>query len=336
MPKGSLLIQNATRLSSSNSRRGDCLIRKGKIVALDEKIPVENEPTIDASGLILAPGYIDLQCNGGFGHDFTTDPTTIWPVAAQLPRFGVTSFLPTIITSPLQTPTPTAGIGWGPSAGVRLVTLAPELTGGDDLIARLIGNGVIVSAGHSMATFDQAISAFEAGVRYGTHLFNAMPPLRHREPGLVGALLADERATIGLIPDGVHVHPALIASVWKIAGNRLNIVTDAMAAMGCGPGVYQLGNRKVTVDERAARLEDGTLAGSIITLDQAVRNLKQWTGCTAHEAIRTVTEVPAKLLGLLGFSQKGSVAVGADADLLLLTEELEVEKTIISGKIWSS
>jgi len=376
-----LLIRNATCITPTGNIRGDCLIRNGKIAALgphptaDASVKIDALIKIDASGLYLAPGFIDLQCNGAFGHDFTTDPATIWPVAAALPRFGVTSFLPTIITSPLATvahaqavltqhplkagaiplglhlegpylnvakkgahnpahlraPTRAEVIDWSPSNGVRLVTLAPELTGADDLIARLFDNNVIVSAGHSTATFDQATAAVDAGVRYGTHVFNAMPPLHHRDPGLVGALLADERATIGLIPDGVHVHPALVKSVWQVARHRLNVVTDAMAAMGQGPGIYQLGDHTVTVDETTARLADGTLAGSIVTLDQAVRNLVQWTGCTAHEAIRTVTEIPAELLG---FSQKGRVEVGTDADLVLLDKELYIQQTIINGELW--
>ena len=163
--------------------------------------------------------------------------------------------------------------GWTADSGILLVTLAPELPGAHGMIEQLAANGVLVSAGHSLATFSEATAGFAAGIRYGTHLFNAMPPLHHREPGLAGALLADERVTIGLIPDGVHVHPGLIRVVREAAGDRLNLVTDAMGAMAMPPGVYELGTFSVTVDEQRATLADGTLAGSIVTMDAAVRNL---------------------------------------------------------------
>lgn len=331
---------------------------------------------IDCHGLLLAPGFIDLQCNGGFGHDFTHDPSSIEAVAAQLPQFGVTSFLPTVITSPVEKieearKVVESGKGkrksgavvlglhvegpmlnplkkgahnadylrvlssaeidhWTPANGIRLVTLAPELDDITPLIKQLTANGVIVSAGHSVATFEQAITAFDTGIRYGTHLFNAMPALHHRQPGLPAALLSDPRVTVGLIPDGVHVHPALIKLVWQLAKGRINVVTDAMAAMGWGAGSYQLGDQTVTVDTTSARLADGCLAGSIVTLDQAVRNLHKWTGCTIAEAIRTVTEISADLLNL---PHKGRITAGADADLVLLTDKLTVAMTIVGGEI---
>ena len=191
---------------------------------------------LDAPGLLVVPGFIDLQLNGAFGEDFTMDPPSIWRVAGQIARYGVTSFLPTIITSPLEKITQAqAALATGrpadfrgaaplglhlegpflnpakrapttrsicgrptrrsspigrPQTGVRLVTLAPELPGSLAVIRQLTGQGVVVSAGHSMATFAQAQAGFAAGTRYGTHLFNTMPPLAHREPGLAGALLA--------------------------------------------------------------------------------------------------------------------------------------------------
>ncbi len=332
--------------------------------------------TIDATGLLVAPGFIDLQVNGGFGHDFTADPTTIWPAAAELPRYGVTAFLPTIITSPLATvaqaqaimaagpgdrfrgatplglhlegpflnpgkkgahnpahlqgPALSATATWSPEQGVRLVTLAPELPGAAELIAELAARGVVVSAGHSLATFEEGQAAVAAGVRYGTHLFNAMTAVHHRDPGLPVALLHDKRVTIGLIPDGLHVHPALIRLVWDALGpERLNVVTDAMAALGMPPGAYWLGDHEVTVDEQCARLESGTLAGCIVPLDEALRNLVAYTGCTAAEAIATVTTTPARLLGLA--EQRGTLQPGAAADFVLLTHELDVVATYIDG-----
>lgn len=305
-----LAITNVTIITPSRTiQRGTVLIRFGQIEAVDEwtemSIP-SGAGILDGSGLLLAPGFIDLQLNGGFGYDFTRNPESLWRVAARLPRHGVTSFLPTVITSPLSTvrllqeiwykgpprgfngaqalglhvegpflnpakrgahnqtylrpPSVEDVANWSPDTGVRLVTLAPELLGALDVIATLTERGVVVSAGHSMATFDQARNGVMAGIRYATHMFNAMPELHHRRPGLTGALLADERVTIGLIPDGIHVHPSLVKLVWHMTGDgRLNLVTDAMAALDMGDGVYNLGGFKVTVSGRTATLSEGTL-----------------------------------------------------------------------------
>ncbi len=335
----------------------------------------ENAHIIDATGHTLVPGFIDLQVNGGFGFDFTRDPATIWTVAAQLPRFGVTAFLPTIVTSPLETvqaaqlviaQRPPAGFKgasplslhlegpflnpakkgahnpdfmrrpslkdvatWFPENGVRLVTLAPELPGALNLIPALTGRGIIVSAGHSIATYDEAILGFDAGISYGTHLFNAMPVMHHREPGLAGALLADERVVVGLIPDGIHVHPALVRLVWQLAGGRLNLVTDAMAALGMPVGTYHLGDVMAHVDKVSARLPDGTLAGCIISMNAALQNLIDFTGCSLAEALATITTIPAGLLGI----KKGRIAPGYDADLVLLTSDQQVKMTMVTGRI---
>lgn len=201
----------------------------------------------------------------------------------------------------LQAPDAGAVADWSPATGVRMVTLAPELPGALAVVEALVANGVIASAGHSAATFDQARAGFDAGIRGGTHLFNAMSPLDHRDPGLPGAALADDRVTVWLIPDGLHVHPALVAIVRRAVGpDRLAIVTDAIAALGMGPGQHRLAGRLVDCDETSARLPDGTLAGSVIDLEQGVRNLAAFTGCTMEEARLAVTAVPERLLGVPG------------------------------------
>ena len=159
-----------------------------------------------------------------------------------------------------------------------------------------------------------------------------MPALGHREPGLPGALLTDERATVGFIADGVHTHPSVIKLVWQaLGGARLNLVTDAMAALGTPPGVHLLGDYEVTVDATSARLADGTLAGSILSLDQALRNLIAAAGCTLAEALPTVTTTPAKAIGLDG--QRGRIEPGYTADLVLLTRDLHVHTTIAEGEV---
>ena len=357
------------------------LLDDGRIVAVAAAPALPCPPgatALDATGLILAPGFIDLQFNGGFGADFTADPASIWPVAARLPRFGVTAFLPTIITSPaehvalaqqvvtggapsgfrgarplglhvegpflnpkkkgahnpayLRLPSPDAVAGWSPARGVRLVTLAPELPGALEVIVTLAGRGVLVSAGHSLATYDEAVAGFDAGIRYGTHLFNTMPAFAHRDPGLPGALLTDDRVTVGFIADGIHTHPSVIKLAWQTLGAaRLDLVTDAMAALAMPAGVHQLGDFAVTVDATGVRLADGTLAGSILSLDQAVRNLVRLTGCSLAGALATVTTTPATSLGLV--HERGRVAPGCRADLVLLTRDLHVQMTLVEGEI---
>jgi N-acetylglucosamine-6-phosphate deacetylase len=188
---------------------------------------------------------------------------------------------------------------WSPATGIRMVTLAPELPGALNVVEALVANGVVVSAGHSAATWAQAQAGFDAGIRSVTHLFNAMAKLDHREPGLPGAALADDRVTIGLIPDGIHVHPGLVALVRRTVGpDRLAVVTDAIAALGMAPGGHRLAGRDVIVDETSCRLPDGTLAGSLLGLDAAVRNLAEFAGCSIEEARLATTTVPARLLGL--------------------------------------
>lgn len=377
-----LLIRNATIYTPDHRiERGAVLLDGGKIVDVGKAEDVagpEGTRVFDATGLLACPGFIDLQFNGGFGHDFTDDPSAIWQVAAALPRYGVTAFLPTIITSPLEktaagqevvtggrprdfagaTPLglhlegpflnpqkkgahnpaylrpPDAGAvaTWSPATGVRLVTLAPELPGALALVSALSERGVLVSAGHSAATYEQAKAGIEAGIRYGTHLFNAMPTLLHREPGLPGALLTDPRPVVGVIADGVHTHPAIVSLAWQALGTRrLNLVTDAMAALGMPAGIHRLGDFDVTVDATSARLKDGTLAGSILSLDQAVRNLVAMTGCSLEDALATVTTTPARAIGMA--DERGRLARGAVADLVLLGPDLHIHTTIVGGQV---
>ncbi|WP_299027101.1 N-acetylglucosamine-6-phosphate deacetylase [uncultured Thermanaerothrix sp.] len=375
-----LLLDHATLYTPTQCYDpGRLLIADGRIVAVgtpDHVSAPAGTLVLDAHGLIVTPGWLELQINGGFGHDFTEAPTTIWEVARQLPRYGVTAFLPTIVTSPLtqveaaleawrsgrpgdfhgaeplgwhvegpflnpgrkgahnpvhlQLPSQAAVEGWRPDQGVRLVTLAPELPGAEAVIRYLVSAGVRVSAGHSLATYEQALHAFDLGVTYGTHLFNAMPPLEHRAPGLAGALLTRSDVTVGLIADGIHVHPAMIALAWRAKGpQHLNLVTDAIAALGMPPGEYRLGDLDIRVDATSVRLPDGTLAGSLLSLDTAVRNLMAFTGCTLPEALCTVTITPASVLGL---SDRGRLAPGYRADLVFLSPEHDVVMTLIGGQ----
>ena len=357
------------------------LIEDGRITQVGTPVEATDWPPgqrIEADGLLLIPGLVDLQINGAFGMDFTAEPATIFPVAQRLPRYGVTRFLPTIVTSPLERiaraqavlqsgppegfrgaipiglhvegpflnpgrkgahrqeyllpPSLEAYAKLSPESGVRLVTLAPELPGALEVITELSRRGIVVSAGHSLASLDQAREGFRAGIRYATHLFNAMSPLQQVDPGLPGAVLAEPGLCFGLIPDGIHVHPTLVDLVWRLSGaGRMTLVSDAIAALGMPPGRYWLGDLEVIVDETSARLPDGVLAGSILSHPAALRNLMAFTGCSLAEALTCLTTTPAKLLGMAG--EIGQVAAGFRANLVLMKPDLEIVCTFVDGEI---
>jgi N-acetylglucosamine-6-phosphate deacetylase len=231
----------------------------------------------------------------------------------------------------LRLPDPEIYAHLSPETGVRLVTLAPEMPGALDLVRSLCRKGVIVSAGHSLASFEQSHRAFQAGVRYATHLFNAMTPIHQFEPGLVTAVLSDPGLRFGLIPDGIHVHPALVKLAWELAGaGRMTLVSDGMAALGQGPGRYRLGDLEVLVDETSARLPDGALAGSILPHNTALHNLMAFTGCALEPALACMTSTPADLLGLS--ANIGALAPGLQADFCLMTPDLQIVQTLIQGR----
>ncbi|MEJ7837868.1 MAG: N-acetylglucosamine-6-phosphate deacetylase [Thermomicrobiales bacterium] len=217
---------------------------------------------------------------------------------------------------------------WLTQSGIALVTVSAEREGNLKRIRRLVDHGALVSIGHTNSTFEQFEAAVEAGARKATHLFNAMTSIHHREPGAMVAAMLDDRITTGLIPDGVHSHPATLRLALRTKGaDRIAIVSDMMAACGHGPGDYTLGGRTVTVSDRAATLADGTLAGSILTMDEAIRNVVAWTDASIGQALHMATAVPATLLGL---ADRGAIRIGARADLVLWSADLHVEKTLMT------
>jgi N-acetylglucosamine-6-phosphate deacetylase len=341
------------------------LVEDGRIVALDEDgALVTDVEEVDGSGLSAHPGFIELQVNGVDDLDFTSDPGSIGRAGPALARYGVTSYLATIVTSPRGTVEaavdarrravqgPTLGavpIGlhvegpfisparagahdpahlrppdddeiatWEPD-DVRMVTLAPELPGAIAAIDRLARSGIVPAIGHTDADAATTARGIDAGARYATHLFNGMPPLGHRDPGPVGALLADERMTIGLIADGRHVDPVVLALAARAMCGRLSIVSD-----GIGD---RLGELPLHDGYRA----DGILAGGSAGLDEGVRTMAALVGPDA--AIEAVTATPARLLNL--DDGRGFIRLGGRADLVLLTDRLDVARTIVGGRLAS-
>lgn len=213
---------------------------------------------------------------------------------------------------------------------VRQVTLAPERPGGIDAVKQFVAAGVIAAVGHTAATENEAASAFDAGATLLTHAFNAMPGIHHRSPGPVVAAMRDSRVTLELIADGVHVHPDVVALAFAAAPGRIALITDAMAAAGAADGPYRLGGLAVTVVDGTARLDsDGTIAGSTLTQDAALR-MAVGCGIPVADAVRALTAVPARTLGLDG--RYGTLRPGAAADAVLLDESLTVRGVWVDGQ----
>lgn len=319
---------------------------------------------------VLIPGFIDLQVNGMDDVDVAIADGPDWDrLDGILVATGVTAWLPTLVSQRIDRyEAPLARIAEardrlgahpavlgahleGPFLGdrtgahdpravipidgawlaglpdvVRLLTIGAEQHDALDAIVALTERGVVVSLGHSGATADRAAEAFDAGAAMVTHLFNAMAPLHQREPGVAGAALADDRVTAGLIADLVHVHPALIRTAFRTKGaSRVALVTDAL-----GWRAGRLAAAGVTLVDGAPRLADGTIAGSALTMDAAVRNVVDAAGIPLADALVAASTTPADVLG---DRSRGRIVIGARADLTLLDhDDLSVRRTVIAGE----
>src|SRR5665648_273683 len=215
---------------------------------------------------------------------------------------------------------------------IRLVTIAPEIPGAIELIKYLHKQRIIVSAGHSNATYVQIQAGIKAGLSHITHIFNAMRGLHHREPSVVGAALTSSKLTIEIIADGIHVHPIVLKILTQIKEDvKLILITDAMRATGIKDGNYDLGGQEVTVSKGQARLKDGTLAGSVLTMGKAVKNMVNTVGIQLPKEIQMASFNPAKAIGI--DDKKGSLEPGKDADIVILKKNLETELTMVAGKV---
>ena len=337
--------------------------------------------TVELPRGALVPGLIDLQLNGAFGHDLATTDLAGWrEVVRRLPATGVTAFVPTFITAPLEelarsleryrrvrddldaepgartlgvhcegpflaagrhgahrrdllcdpTPERVETLLAAADGQLAYLTLAPELPGGLPAVDRLVRAGVRVAVGHSDATDQHVTAAVDAGVSMITHLFNAQRPLHHRDPGVVGAALADPRVTVGLIVDLHHVAPTAVRVAFAAAGERIALVTDAVSAMGMPPGVHELGGEPTTVRAGAPPVrDDGTLAGSVLRLDEAVANAVH-CGVDPAVALTAASRVPADALGR---SDLGRLTPGARADVAWLDDDWRAAATWIDGRL---
>jgi len=374
--KGGLFVELRYRytLVDDRLREGICVrMEEGRVVSVTE----DNGPSEEG---ILAPGLIDLHIHGLHGADTMQGADAVRKMAAVLPRYGVTSFLPTTMNAaPEDIRTALCGIRQvmdhpqggaqvlgahleGPflaethlgaqgaefcllPAGenydriadglenvLRLVTLSPEIQGASELIRRLCARGIVVSAGHTGAGYEEMQEAVESGVTQVTHLFNGMNGLHHRNPGTPGAALSMDELSCQLIADGVHVHPALLKICLRAKGaGRICLITDSMAACGLGDGEYRLGPTRVSVRDGIARTQSGNLAGSTLTLDRAVRNMIGLAGASPTEALRMASGSPADALHLA--SDRGRIAPGLRADLAVFDADYRVRRTYTGGRL---
>jgi N-acetylglucosamine-6-phosphate deacetylase len=221
---------------------------------------------------------------------------------------------------------------WQAARGhVKLITIAPEIEGALELIAEAAKRGVTVSIGHSDATLEQAREGVAAGARHATHTFNAMRPLSHRDPGILGLVLTDERLTADIILDGIHVDPTVAKLFLKMKGpERAVLISDGLSATGMPDGHYRLGDFDIEVKDGRC-LAGETLAGSVLTLDRAVRNAIQFAGIDAQQALQAASLNPATTTGIA--AQRGKLAVGSRADIVVMNTKYEVVRTVVGGRI---
>lgn len=343
-----------------------------KIVALSQEEPKESCKIIDAKGLYVSAGFVDIHIHGSGGAD-VMDATSeaLETISKTVLQTGTTSFVATTMTmsqediikaldvivaygdgvtgakiegihlegpfiNPLkcgaQDPEyiQQAGFEWIEPylPYIRVITIAPEMQGAELFIKHINENypHIILSIGHSEAGYELAMESFSWGVSHATHLFNAMPPWHHRRPGIIGAVFESD-VTADIIADLVHTHPSVLNSAERIKKDRLILITDAMRAGCMKSGDYDLGGQRVTVNEGRATLENGVLAGSVLKLNEAVKNFYTHTEATLIDAIDAVTTLPAKRLGL----PLGELSVGNDADIVIFDEAVTIEKVYVDG-----
>ena len=332
----------------------------------------DDEKVIDAEGLLVLPGLVDIHSHGAAGEDFSDgNPEGLKKILQYERSCGITSYCPTSMTFPkerlrqifasiksAQTEEGAKVVGinmegpfldpakkgahvekWiaAPDVAfvrelnqdvdglVRLVTLAPNMDGAEEFIKEM-HEEVCISLGHTAADYDCASRAMKLGAHHVTHLYNAMQPFGHRAPGLIGAAMDDPECMVEMICDGYHIHPSAIRAAFRLFGpERVILISDSMRATGMENGTYELGGQEVTVKDRKAVLKDGTLAGSATNLYGCMCKAIEF-GIPLEQAIMAATANPARSIGI--FDRVGSIRIGKQADLLLVSENLELKRVI--------
>lgn len=373
-----MLIKNCNIIYLDKIEKGSLLMENGCIKEINPT-DYSDEDVLDAEGLYLSPGFIDVHIHGAGGCD-TMDGTieSINTISETIVKHGTTAFTPTTMTVSIEDirkslaaikAVKDKGSQGAHVLGVHLegpfispnaigaqnpsyilnpsisnyneiandyediiisITLAPEVQGAKELIKYLSSKGIVCSLGHSKATYEEAIEAIECGACHTTHLFNAMSPLTHRNPGIVGATF-DSNITTETISDGVHISYPVLRITYKQKGtDNVLLISDAMMACCMPNGDYSLGGQNVTVINGEARLKNGALAGSVLTLDKAVRNVYKNSNLPLNEIIKMASYNGAKHCKV--HSHKGQIKEGYDADLILFDDEINIKKVFILGK----
>jgi N-acetylglucosamine-6-phosphate deacetylase len=374
----SLLIKNVNIVTHENILKNHWILTDNGVIQSigDSDLPKANT-VIEGNDLYLLPGAIDQHIHGAAGTDaMDADDQYIKTISRHLPTTGVTSFLATTMTSPLndiekalrnladyqyENGAEMLGIHQeGPFIStkhpgaqdpsfiqppdidalkhlqeisgnqIRLMTYAPEEDHGDTFLETLKSLDIIPSAGHTDATYDELAVAHQKGMKNITHLYNGMRGLHHREPGVVGYSYLGS-ANVEIIADGVHSQPIMVKLAYdNITSDRMIMITDAMRAQGLPDGVYDLGGQDVHVKGNEARLSSGSLAGSVLTMKQAVKNMFDFTDCEWTDIVKMTAYNTAKSLNLS--DRKGVIKIGADADFVLYDEHHDLVKTFIRGE----
>ncbi|WP_223591928.1 N-acetylglucosamine-6-phosphate deacetylase [Neobacillus bataviensis] len=353
-------------------------IKEGKFGAFFEELPNESAEVIDYGGLWIAPGLVDTHIHGFKNHDvMDNDFDGLNEISKGLLSCGVTSFLPTTLTSSIDSLNDVVemiGVNYSKVEGAKIrgiflegpfftekhkgaqnknyfrdpsidalktwqkrsnqmikkIALAPERTGAAEFIEFAVKEKIAVALAHSNATYQEAKQAVEKGASIFVHTYNGMSPLHHREPGMAGAAMNLKDVFAELICDGHHVHPAAANILMNVRGrNNTVLVTDCMMAGGMPEGTYQLGEFTAEVKNGAAHLESGSLAGSVLQLNAAVKNVVEWGISTPEEAIYMASMAPAKSIQLDGLC--GKIKAGYEADFIVLTPALELTATYLDG-----
>ncbi len=367
-------IINATIIHDKQIYTDHNLLFDTRIIAITQDTPSEEYEIIDAAGLYVSAGFIDIHIHGSGGADvMDATPKALETISRTLPGTGTTSFIATTMTmrtddiinaienikthknslkgakiagihlegpfiNPLMCGAQDAVLIQKPTLEwldpyldeISIVTLAPEMEGAAEFISTLREKAphIVLSVGHSNATYDETIESFGQGVSHATHCFNAMRGFHHRDAGVVGAAL-DSDITVDVIADLVHTNPTALRLLHRLKNDRTILITDAMRAGCMCSGIYDLGGQRVIVEEGRATLENGQLAGSTLRLNEAIRNYIAVTGCSVAEALYMVTELPSAKLGL----DSGILSPEKCADITIFDENIGIVQVYTDGNL---